>query len=35
MLEALQHDPFFSYIEINGEQPVEAVAADMQKALAL
>lgn len=35
MIEAAKADPFFSYIEVNGEQSVEAVHEEMKKALGL
>jgi len=35
MIEAAKADSFFSYLEINGEQSVEAVHEDMKKALGL
>ncbi len=31
MLEAVKNDPFFTYIEINGEQSIEAVAEEMKQ----
>lgn len=33
MLETAKNDPFFTYIEVNGEQSVEAVHEEMMKAL--
>ena len=35
MLEAAKADSFFTYIEVNGEQSVEAVHEEMKKALGL
>jgi adenylate kinase len=35
MLEAAKSDPFFTYVEVNGEQSVEAVHAEMKAALGL
>ncbi len=31
MLEAVKNDPFFTYVEINGEQSIEAVAEEMKQ----
>jgi len=35
MLLAAKQDPFFTYVEVNGEQPVEAVHTEMKKALGM
>lgn len=35
MLDAVKNDSFFTYVEINGEQSIEAVAEEMKQKLAL